>query len=260
MDRPFVVVDNREPKDAVPRLAEYGILASSDRLSSGDYMFMPHGQCHRIERKTISNLLQSMADKQLVDQAHRLITESDRAWILREGRYDMAPSGELIYFNPRHPKANLDGWVTSGWDYGSFDGIMLDLQLLGLGFIDCLVLGDYPRTIARFVSNVSKENHSWLRDRQRPDIMTLDKQYRNAIWSLCAFDGVGPEIAAALLDRYGSLHSVVCAVSHKPIEEVSATKVGARGSRLGDKVVKRLRAELMEKWASPLSQAAATSA
>jgi hypothetical protein len=240
-----LLADDREPDSAVPRINDYGITAITKRLLSGDYMFVAHGLTILIERKTISNLLQSMATKQLVSQAHALIENSDRAFILREGAFGRSPSGHLMYYSPRDPRADSDNWVTSDWTYDSFSGIMLDLQLMGIDFIDCPVNGDYPRELARVVMSLSKKEHGWIRDRQRPEVLTLDKQYKASVWSLCALEGMGPTWAEALIAEFGTL-----AHTYQTLAEDAGTiaKVKCKGRSFGLKRAKRVQEEMLKQW------------
>lgn len=194
---------------------------------------------------TISNLLGSMATKQLVSQAHALVENSDRAFILREGAFARSPSGHLMYYSPRDPRADSDNWVTSDWTYDSFSGIMLDLQLMGIDFIDCPVLGDYPRELARIVMALSKKEHGWIRDRQRPEVLSLDKQYKASVWSLCALEGMGPKWAEAFITQLGTLAKTYEVLSFNP--EVAA-KIKCNGRAFGPRRAERVNEEMLKVW------------
>jgi ERCC4-type nuclease len=77
--------------------------------------------------------------------------------------------------------------------------MMFDLQLMGILIWDCPVLGEAARDIATIIHSLHKEEHKWVRERERPNVLALSSQYRNNIWSLCAFDGIGPKLASLLL-------------------------------------------------------------
>src|SRR3990167_5083528 len=91
----IIVVDEREPKEAVGRLREFGLDAHSALLEAGDYAFYPHGLVVLIERKTISDLLGSLSSKRMVEQARRMVSQADRSFILREGEFRRLPSGHV---------------------------------------------------------------------------------------------------------------------------------------------------------------------
>jgi len=245
-NKPVCLVDDREPPWAIERLSRYGLLAVSSHLQAGDYMFFPHGMAAVIERKTVSNLLGSMSTRQIVTQAHRMLEINKSLPILLvEGQYSYHPGGNLQYLNPKDPRSNKEGWVISEWSWDSFTGMMLDLQAMGLILHHCPIYGEFPKEIARLVVNLSKENHVWIRERERPTVMAASKQYRNAIWALSAFDGIGPETAEALLAEFGTVYNL----TRKLVEEtesVAGFRVGR--ARIGKKM-ENLRKELLRSYA-----------
>lgn len=185
-----VLVDDREPAWIAARLNAYGCNAVVSRLDAGDYAFWPHGLSVGIERKTISDLLSSIASKRLVSQAHKMIESYDLAILLREGNIRRSMGGMIEYQHGTN-------WVESGWAWSSYQGIMFDLWLMGFIVWDCI--GDIAQDIATIVHSLSKEEHKWIRERERPPVIAVSAQYRNAVWALCAFDSVGPETAENLL-------------------------------------------------------------
>lgn len=240
-----LLVDDREPVDAALRLNSYGgIDATVQRNDFCDYLFFPHGKICGIERKTISDLLGSMASKRLVEQMHRLVKETDIGFLLREGSFKRSGGGKISYYSPRDPRANGD-WVETGWDWNSFQGKMLDIQLLGVHIVDCPIVGDYPQEIARMVINLSKEEHKWLKERQRPEVFTNDSQYENAVWSLCALRGMGPETAEVLLREAGSLYGAYRLLGEDP-ERVASVKLSKRS--IGKKTALVFQEEVMQQW------------
>lgn len=243
MDKPLVLVDDREPESTASRLETYGLNAQVAHLDAGDYCFYPHGKKFLIERKTISDLLSSIQGR-LQAQVHKMLADSDRAFVLREGAFKRSPGGQVEYYNPRHPESDREGFVTSQWGWLAWTGIMIDIQILGVGFLDCYNLGEYPQEIAQFVTNVSKDDHKWIRERTRPDTLYLDKPYTNAVWSWCAYSGVGPESVEAMLNEYGSSAALMEALVNNP-DEVAKVKV--HGKILG-KRISRLREEVMREW------------
>ena len=255
-NRPLVVVDFREPENAAQRLQAYGLTAittsTTGGLVAGDYAFWPHRISSGIERKTISNLLQSMSDKQLVQQAHKMVDSYQLPWLLREGAFRRSPAGVVEYESPRDPRADTDGWVRSGWSWDSFQSIMLDIQLMGIRIMDCPVLGEYPIEIARLVINLSRDEHRWIKERQRPEVVTLDVQWRNDVWSLAAHTGIGPGVGEDLLRDVGSEYKVVRLAVEAPekLAEVMVGKTDKRpkGRKLGLKLAASLGAELSEEW------------
>ena len=194
-----VIVDDREPPRIAERLEALGLTVAVSRLDAADFQFFPHGLNVLIERSTISDLLGKLSDRRIVAQAHKMVAAADLCILLREGAFRKGPTQMVEYHQPRHPEADHEGWVRTGWAWASFQGMMFDLKLMGLLVWDTYDLGEAANDIAIIVESLHKDEHRWIRERTRPDILTADRLYRNVVWALCAFDGIGPETATALL-------------------------------------------------------------
>lgn len=194
-----VIVDDREPPRIAERLEGMGLTVAVSRLDAGDYQFFPHGLNVLIERKTISDLLGSLSDRRIVAQAHKMVASADLCILLREGAFRKGPTQMVEYHQPRHPDADRDGWVRTGWAWASFQGMMFDLKLMGLLVWDTYDLGEAANDIAIIVESLNRDEHKWMRDRTRPDVITADKMYRNVVWAGCAFDSIGPDTMHDLL-------------------------------------------------------------
>ena len=238
-----VIADDRDPEYIANQLSSYSLAVTRGRLQAGDYCFFPHQLTVLIERKTIPDLLGSLSDNRMVDQAHKLIASANTAILLREGelRRDIS---QVSYRDPKHPEADKDGWVRTGWSWDSFQGMMLDIQLMGILIYDAVPMGSAAYEIARIVQSLSKDEHKWIRQRQRPDIVTIDPQYRDPVWSLCAFSGVGPETAEGILRAYRTWAKASEAIAYKP-EEVAEVRVNGR--RIG-KLATKLSAAAHKDW------------
>lgn len=235
---PLVIVDSREPKFIPAQLRDFGLTVVIDTLDAGDYVFFPHGLKVGIERKTVGDLLNSLRDTRMISQAHKMIDQHDAALLLIEGRYDRTLNGVVTY--------ETNGkWIESGWSWDSFTGMMLDLKWMGLIHHQCMA-GDSPREIARLVGSLSKDEHAWIRGRERPNVITIDPQYRNNVWGLMAFSGVGFEWAAAMLKHFGSFTNTVAA-GEDQLAEVKSNEE----KRFGLKRAVKLRKEWDEQWALP---------
>lgn len=250
--KPTVIVSRSEPEDACARLQTLGLNAVPGEAGT-DYVWFPHSLKFGIERKTVSNLLGSLKDRQLAEQAQRGIRAFDRYFLLIEGEMRSDPRGQLQWHSPRHPEADAGGWVTSGWRFDAVDGMLLDLALLGCIIVRAPMFG-YDRKVAAIVANTCAPSHKFIRERQRPelpaDAILYGDSYGDAVWALCALPGCGPEMAAALLGFYGSLGGVIQALSdwtNSPVPlgvvppesvQVNGKKIGAkRAARLHDAVV-----------------------
>jgi len=241
---PTIFVDDREPPDSATRIAAYGIPTKTIHLNAGDYMFVAHEKKILIERKTISDLLGSLASHRLVTQSHRMLEDCDSVWLLREGGLRRGNGNNVSYYNPADPRSDKKGWVSSRWNWNSFNGMMIDLQLMGVHIVDAPILGDYASTIAYLALNISKEDHRWIQERERPSIITISPQYRNNIWALCAFTGIGPELSEGLVQEVGTFAGVILLAANDP-DKLASIKINGR--RVGKKAY-TLHEEVTKEW------------
>lgn len=244
-ERPLVIVSKSEPEDACARLQSYGLNAIPGEAGT-DYVWFPHTLRFGIERKTVTNLLGSLKDRQLVEQAQRGIREFDRYFLLIEGEMRRDARGQLQFYAPRHPEADGMGWVTSGWRWDSVDGMLLDFSMLGVIVTHAPSFG-YDRKIAAIVGNTCAESHKFIRERQRPTLpaenILRGDLYNDAVWALCALPGIGPEVAEAIIAEYGTLANAIdqmaggeCAGLGCEFEDLKVN-----GKTLGKKRAKKIR-------------------
>ncbi len=242
-DKPLVIVSKSEPPESCARLGTYGLNAIPGEAGT-DYVWYPHGMKFGIERKTVTNLLGSLKDRQLVEQAHRGVKDFDKFFVLIEGEYRSSTTGQFEFYGPRHPEA-VNGWVVSGWRYDAIDGMLLDLALLGCVIVHSASF-QYDRKIAAIVGNTSAATHKFIRERQRPDLPATaalrGELYSDALWSLMALPGCGPEVAQALIAEYKNLAGVIGALSTAITDQPGLPDtVLVNGKKLGKKRADRLR-------------------
>lgn len=244
-DKPMVIVSKSEPDDAIDRLIAYGLNAIYGEAGT-DYVWYPHGRQYGIERKTVTNLLQSLKDRQLVQQAHRGVEQFDRYFILIEGDYREGSTGAFEFHSPRHPESDVQGWVTSGWRWDAIEGMLLDLSLLGAFYVRCKMF-DYARKVSMVVNSTSASHKAFIRERERPQLPPSaalgGELYSDAIWALCALDGCGPKVAEALMAEYGSLAKAIEAIADGRIGDVKTR--GEKPRKLGPMLAKKLQAAVL---------------
>lgn len=173
-------------------------------LLAGDYLFSAHGRMACFELKwSIGDLLASL---QVVGE-----TGGPRLGVEVRKMLEIADIPVLL-----HPRLNVrgDGKVLrddgqpSGWHYHSVKGILSDIQLYGV-IVDEWE-GDLAYRLAQWYWTLQDDSHQWIKQRGRPDFITLDSLYREAVWMLCAAAGVGPVGAEALLKEFGNVARVTC--------------------------------------------------
>lgn len=200
-------------------------------LAAGDYTFEAHQKLVGIEVKwSLSDLFESLktvgeaGGPRLAVEVRKLVAVCDISFILCP---PLRARGD--------GKLYRDDGEVSGWDYNSVKGILTDCQLAGV-FVDEWD-GDIAQRLAQLYFTISKEEHGWIKQRGRPDFVHLDPRYNEAVWSLCAADGIGPVTAEALLDGRS-----VTDVANMTLKELQTV----RG--VGPKTAKSLHDMLTRKW------------
>ena len=169
------------------------MVVSKKPLQAGDYMFEAHGKVIGIEVKwSLGDLLESLkvggenSGPRLAVEVRKLSELVDIPFLLIPP-LRMRGDGKLL----------RDDGAVSGWDYNSVKGILTDCQLAGV-FVDEWD-GDIAQRIAQLYYVIGQKEHSWIQQRGRPEFVSLDPTYKEAVWSLSAYDGVGPVTAMELL-------------------------------------------------------------
>ncbi len=236
------IVDTREPKWMADQVQAFGLTVVQTALYAGDFCFFPHGMKVGIERKTCGDLMSSLKPpsgdrggaSRMVAQVHKLIEFYDASILLIEGQYRPTPSGLVEY-------ETKEGWRESGWGWDSFQSIMLEITWLGI-MVHHAPINQAPREVARIVGSLSKDDHKWIKGRERPNVMTIDAQYKNPVWALAAFDKVGVDWADTLVKEFGSFAKVVS----RTIGELSEVK--RNGKRFGKKRAEALVDQWHKEW------------
>ena len=196
-----------------------------------DYVFAAHGKVVAVEVKwSVSDLLASL----------QVVGENSGPRLAVEARKMLAFADIPILLIPSL-KERGDGKVemedrVSGWQYLSVKGILADVALYG-----CIVdewCGDIARRLAQWYYTLTAPGHEWIRQRGRPEFITLDPAYGTAVWALCAFDGIGPVGAEALLEAFKS----VAAVAGQSVKDLQKVK------GIGPRTAKSLYSGLHEEW------------
>ena len=236
------IVDTREPKWMADQVAAYGLNVVQTALYAGDFCFFPHGMKVGIERKTTGDLMSSLKPpsgdrggaSRMVSQVHKLIEFYDASILLIEGQYRPTPSGLVEY-------ETKEGWRESGWGWDSFQSIMLEIEWLGIMKHQCPI-NQAPREVARIVASLSKDDHKWIKGRERPNVMTIDAQYKNPVWALAAFDKIGVDWADTMMKHFGNFLSVVTA------NQSTLAEVKRGGKKFGDKRAAALVSQFQKEW------------
>lgn len=169
--------------DDVPRTVtklQYGdVLATTD---TGDMV--------AVERKTPSDLLNSIKDKHIFKQCAGMRQQTPWAYLVVTGALTATHDGKVI----------ADNRVT-GWNWNAVQGALLDIQDLGVKVIYCTSNSEYEPTVIR-LCNRERRHEKIIEPTVQPRIMSPGEVM------LCALPGIGHERASKLLDEFDNRASL----------------------------------------------------
>lgn len=180
-----VLIDHREPPH-VQRLAFDGATVAVTQLACGDiWVAAADGNLLVIERKTANDLLASIADGRLFDQAAAMVDMSPWAYIAVEGT--LAPS--------RDGKTLADG-APVNWRWASVQGALQTVQELGVAVV--YLFG--PEELAPFIDRLARRDRGPVRvgGVRKPELLAPGMAL------LMALPGVGPDRAKTMLEQAGT--------------------------------------------------------
>lgn len=203
-------------RDRVPDLQ-----VSRKPLPAGDYCFDANGLLIGIEVKwSMSDLLDSLQVRgenggpRLQVEVRKLIQVCDMAFLVTP---PIRSRGD--------GKVLRDDGQVSGWEYNSVKGILTDCQMAGV-LVDEWE-GDIAQRIAQLYYVISQKEHGWIKQRGRPEFVSLNPNYTHAVWALCAFDHWGPVTAQEALK--GRSVADLAAMSEKNLTKIAG--VGPKGAK-----------------------------
>ncbi len=194
-DRPRVYVDVRERGSGVPEaLTEMGAVVIYQQLSVGDYLVSD-----RIvfERKSLRDLVASVFDGRLFDQARRLSEAYEAPIVLVEGGLeDIAKyTGKVFEVKMALLSVSVDYGVRIVYVSGP---------------------GEAAKVIYHMACREQKERKRPIVVHRKPRLGSLWAQQLYVVQSL---PGVGPRLAERLLEYFGSIEAI-CRASVVELERV----------------------------------------
>lgn len=171
-----------------------GVLISVQMLENGDAkIWCTDGSVLLIERKTPSDFLNSIPQDHIFDQASRMMVERDAT-----GIYPFLVITGEIHRNPQTGMCIIPGSKHGdGWNWDAVQGALLTIQEAGVPVIFCASEMEYANALIRLAAR----NKTTMRINPTREIIPLTAQER----VLCAFDGIGPELAKSILQNVTSL-------------------------------------------------------
>lgn len=190
-----IMIDAREPEWI--RLSQFGVPTMVTLLEYGDlWASTDDGAMIVVERKTPSDLLDSLKDDRLFPQLARMIEKrcDDQAFV---GRLTQWPY--LMITGGIQPGANgmavADGRIT-GWHYSQVQGALLTVQELGVFVNYCAGDADYKEAVLRLGKRERKPDYKIL-PAKAPNVIGESGQI------LASLPGIGIEKVIPILEESG---------------------------------------------------------
>ncbi len=207
-DEIIIYVDTREQNSAIAeKLKARGVNVKVKMLDVGDYVL---SDSVVVERKTISDFLQSIIDGRLFEQITSMKSNYEKPLLLIEGDF------QQIYTLRNIHKNSIIGALTSA----------------ALNYGVPVLFTAYPRETVDFLHNIAKREQFGkdkdIRLRIGRKKMTPSEQQRFVVESL---PFIGPKLARSLLNEFGSVKEIVNATP-KELQKVE---------KMGEKKAKQIR-------------------
>ncbi len=180
-----ILIDSREPPTVVNKIKKHFPDTEIEvrELPCGDIWL---DEDVIIERKTIGDLLASIADNRLFNQANEMRQLTEWCYIIIEG--------SLIWYDKKI--------IGTDWHFRSVQGALLQVQELGVCIVYCNDADDFPKTV------------EWIGNKDRSKITTIEpRKYGLPITIgekiLSAIPGIGLDRAGKLLREFDSTMAVL---------------------------------------------------
>jgi len=195
----MITVDSREPARYRRALSAL-VPTAAARLPAGDYTWsLADGRRVVVERKTVSDLLASLADGRWSRQS-ALLGACDLSIVLIEG-----------FWGVSRERVVLHGHMTN-WTIDDLQEQLLTAQMFGVHLAQATA---GPRSVARRVAALHRltTHAEALHVVARPRVLARSMRELVALSMLMALPGVGAQTARALLTRHGTVWEALHAIS-----------------------------------------------
>ena len=212
-----VMIDSREP-EWVQQLQFGGCTPMVAMLDEGDALLVcDDDRMLCVERKTPDDLLSSIADGRLLNQAGALTNKTTWAYLVVTGELQRSHDGHVI--TPRG---------ATGWNWNSVQGALLTVQEMGVFVLFCGGDHDYERCLLGLAQRSRESVPLW--PARPPKVLSVGETV------LASLPGIGLERLKALLSVTGTAaHALVYLTGEYP-----ATRVDGIGEQTRRSVRKAL--------------------
>lgn len=221
-----ITIDKQEKSPSAEEqavaLAKLGAPCTVTSLDLGDYQWVVYAgvpQVILVERKTVSDLLNSVDDGRLTHFVYEPVAKTTTKVILIE---------ELLSL----------GSHSRPWTPSQIDDLLVSVQVAGVIVIRASV-GMSANRLFDFWQYTGKDEHTSLSQVVRPEITTayFNPETRAAVRFLMGFPGVAEKRARLILDKYGSIKEA--------LDHVTSWHTLVEGIGVGTSNVAR---EFLVKW------------
>lgn len=175
------IIDSREP-EWVKRLTFGGAMVAHSQLDAGDLLAtVDDGVLLAVERKTPSDLLNSIREDRLWSQLASIRTQTPWAYLMITGELRRGDDGNVW----------ADGRAT-GWTWAAVQGALLQAQEMGVFVTFAANDADYEPAVLRLAAR-SHRPEMLVPPARMPRIMSEAERV------LCALPGIGPEKVAPII-------------------------------------------------------------
>jgi len=194
-----ILVDVHEPEKVINSIKEnyHFISVQKTALPVGDIWLQREDDLLIIERKTVSDMLSSIADGRLKAQVHEALQLTSLVVVMVEGFLTQTDDGYAAYNIPSYTTLELS--QRTGWTMVSVQGMLTLLQRMGA------VVRFYERDAGKEVQSINAIMGKDIRVRQRASV-TVETAEEALLASL---PGIGAKKATDIWNRHHHLGSAL---------------------------------------------------
>ena len=206
-----IIVDTREPQNSLKKCQSYfeNIPCIGLVMDASDYrVTTTKNETLLIERKTAPDLLSSIADGRLFNQAMKMKSEGEWAYLVVVGDIVEGDSNTARYWHKNR-------WIDSGWNYNAIQGALMTVQEIGVtvcfttNFFEC-------------VERISRRDRGEVRIPPR----RVATPWGGAEAVLASLPGIGSQKSQDLIDKFNSVAWALVFLTSTDWKEESVKGIG----------------------------------
>lgn len=196
----MLVIDSNEPDSIKLNLpTELGIEATITPLDAGDIMLVEEGNVMLIERKAAADLLNSITNGRLIDQASRMVGMCRFPLVLSHGSLHPNDEGKVVCGG----RATRQGWF-------ALQMALVSLQAGGVMYLHVGQSHLLPKTIMYLQNWLRKESHLTV---DRRTAIPFLKPHAG-VQILASLPGIGMQKANDCYTYYGKVGYAIAELTH----------------------------------------------